>query len=175
MWLRKLSNSLEIVVNPLALVFKGGGMAVLAGMMFLTASDVCLRYVFNSPIPGAYEIITFMMGIIIPFAMIFTASKRAHIAIDLVIEHLPKRLQKILAVITTFLTFILFLLITWQAFYYIFEEYDAMLTSAVLLIPTWPFILLFFLAVVLLTAVVFIDFIQRLSEVSSKWTRSSSE
>ena len=172
MWLQKLGNSLEIVVRPLALVFKGGGMAVLAGMMFLTAADVGLRYVFNSPIPGAYEIIAFMMGIVIPFALVYTASKNAHIGVDLIIEHLPEKIQKILAIITTFFTFILFILITWQGYYYIFEEFEAKLTSAVLLIPTWPFILLFFLAGVLLSAVVFIDFIKRLLEVSSKWTHS---
>ena len=40
-------------------------MTVLAGMMFLTAADVILRYIFNRPVTGAYELIEFLMAILI--------------------------------------------------------------------------------------------------------------
>ena len=36
---------------------------LLASMMFLTAIDVALRYIFQRPITGTYEIIEFMMAI----------------------------------------------------------------------------------------------------------------
>ena len=47
---------LDKVVNPLSRVCHGIGSVILAFMMFITAADVCLRYFFNRPIMGAYEL-----------------------------------------------------------------------------------------------------------------------
>ena len=51
----------------------GAGIAVLAAMMTLTAADVCLRYLFNRPIMGAYELNEFMMAVFVGFSFAYTA------------------------------------------------------------------------------------------------------
>lgn len=172
MRLRKAGDTINIVAHPLSRALNVGAMVVLAAMMFLTATDVFLRYIFNSPIPGAYEIVEFMMGIIIPFALVSTASQRAHIGVDLVTGLLPRRLRKVIAIITTIMTFLIVIVITVESFYFIFEEYESNLTSSVLLIPVWPFLILFFLAWAILSLVFLVEAVQRLSEMNAKWTRS---
>lgn len=120
------------------------GIVILGAMMFLTAIDVILRYLFNRPVPGAYELTQFMMAIVVPFGIAYCAYVEGHVNVDLLITRFSKRIQTILGAITSFLSLGLFILITWQNIKYIKEQFDSKLTSAVLLIPVYPFV--FFVA-----------------------------
>lgn len=131
-----LSKSAAFLTNILLVVAS----TILALMMFLTATDVALRYVFSSPLPGAFELVEYMMAVLVPFALVFCAHQKAHIGVDLVIERLPKGTQKVIGWVTGLLTLILFLFMTWQSFFYVVEQYHSKLTSAVLLIPRYPFV-----------------------------------
>ncbi|MBW1801940.1 MAG: TRAP transporter small permease [Deltaproteobacteria bacterium] len=167
MGIKTFVNGFEKFIHPLSNLLLTIATCTLAAMMFLTATDVALRYVFNSPIPGALEIVEYMMGILIPFALVYTARQRAHIGVDLVIEHFSDRVRKIISIVTVFMTFVLFVLITWQGYYYIIEHYDSNLTSSVLYIPVWPFIILFTVGMAALTLVLLAEFLGSLSEVNS--------
>ena len=63
MWLNKVTKFLNRVVNPLVRFTKNVAAGILALMMFLTALDVLLRYIFNRPISGALEITEFMISV----------------------------------------------------------------------------------------------------------------
>jgi TRAP-type C4-dicarboxylate transport system permease small subunit len=140
MELKKASDFLNLLTRSAARVLLALGMVMLGAMMFLTAADVILRYLFNRPISGAYELIEYMMAIVVPFGIAYCAYQGGHVAVDLFLVRLPKRLQATIGTITSLLTLSLFILITWQNFLYIKEQYDSQLTSAVLLIPVYPFI-----------------------------------
>jgi TRAP-type transport system small permease protein len=114
--------------------------AVLALMMFLTATDVLLRYVFNRPLPGAYELVEYMMALIVPFSIVYCAEQKSHVAVDLIMDHMPRRFQKYAAIGVTLITLAFTVLITWQNILYIGETYASKVTSAVLLIPAYPFV-----------------------------------
>jgi TRAP-type C4-dicarboxylate transport system permease small subunit len=116
------------------------GMMMLGAMMFLTAADVILRYILNNPVPGAYEMIQYMMAIVVSFGVAYCAYQGGHVNVDFLVARFPKKVRGIIGMITSFLTFALFVLITWQNLIYIKEQYDSKLTSAVLLIPVYPFI-----------------------------------
>ena len=167
-----IADTLNRVAKPLSTLLLTIAAAVLAAMMFLTALDVALRYVFSRPLPGAFEVVEYMMAILVPFALVFTAHSKAHIGVDLVIEHLPKRAQAIINAMTTLLTFGLFVFMAWQSYHYIIEQYHSGMTSAVLLIPMYPFIATCTIAFAILCLVLFIDFLNYLSEGVSRWTRS---
>jgi TRAP-type C4-dicarboxylate transport system permease small subunit len=141
-------------------------------MMFLTFTDVLLRYVFNSPVPGATELIEFMMGIVVTFSVAYTAYKKSHISVDMVIERFPERAKKMIGCVTSFLTLVLFVLICWQTVFLIFEDYESNLESAVLYLPVYPFTAAVAVGLLILCVVVLGDFISRLGEVVSEWTRS---
>ena len=172
MGLKKGIDLLNRLNRPLVTMIKLIALWVLAGMMFLTFVDVLLRYIFNSPLLGAPELIEFMMAIVVTFSVVYCAYKKSHIAVDLIIVNFPDKTRKWLACITSFITLILFILIAWQAFYYIADEYSSRLTSPVLYIPVYPFIAAVAVGFVVICFVLLAEFLENLSEVVSKWTRS---
>jgi len=137
-------------------------------MMFLTATDVILRYIFNRPISGAYEVIEYMMAILIPFGLAYCALQGGHVSVDLLVSRFRKKIQLIISTITTLFCLILFVLITWQNVIYIKEHFEANLTSAVLLIPVYPFVAAVAIGSAALCLVLVLDFLNYLSEVVEK-------
>lgn len=172
MWLQKGGDLLAKLNRPLVVFIKYVALWLLAFMMFLTFADVLLRYVFNRPVPGATEIIEFMMGIVVTFSVAYTAHKKAHIGVDLVVERLPVKTRRVISCITNFLTLILFVLISWQTYLLIFEEYESKIVSAVLYIPVYPFIATVAVGLVILCLILIAEFLSLLGEVVSEWTRS---
>jgi len=117
------------------------GATTLALMMFLTALDVGLRYIFNRPLPGAFELVEYMMAIIIPFCIAYCAEQRGHVAVELILARFPKSIQGFVEALVTFVAMLFALIIAWQNILYIGEVYGSHLTSAVLLIPAYPFVI----------------------------------
>ena len=170
MWLQKVADFLTRFNRPLVAFVKYVAMWILAMMMFLTFADVLLRYVFNSPVPGATELIEFMMGIVVTFSVAYTAHKKAHISVDLLLMNFQKKTRKVIGVVTSFLTFGLFVLICWQTLILIIEDYRSTIISAVLYIPVYPFIATVTVGFVVLCLVLLAEFLGLLGEVMSEWT-----
>ena len=126
--------------------FITGILAVIAAtaltlMMFLTAADVLGRYFFNSPISGSMELVEYLMAIIVPFSIAYCALQKSHVAVDLIVDHFPKSLQKICHFFITIPSIGFILLISWQNYLSVFDVYDSKMTSAVLSIPAYPFVI----------------------------------
>ena len=172
MWLQRGTDILSRINRPLVSILKFGALWALSLMMFLTFADVLLRYVFNSPIPGAAELIQFMMGILVSFSVVYCAYKKSHISVDLLVENFPDSTKRVLECFMRLLALLLFLPIAWQSFVYISVEFHSGLVSPVLYIPVYPFIAIVAVAFVILCLTLLVDFLGLLSEVVSKWTRS---
>jgi len=109
-------------------------------MMFLTAADVTLRYVFNRPIPGSYELTEFLMAILVAFALAYTQVHKGHVSVDLVISRFPPRAQAVINTITIFFSLGIFAIITWRSIVYAGNvRLEGFVTSA-LDIPIYPFV-----------------------------------
>jgi TRAP-type C4-dicarboxylate transport system permease small subunit len=113
---------------------------VLALMMFLTATDVLLRYIFNKPLSGAFELVEYMMALIVPFSIVYCAEQKSHVAVDLIMDHLPHKFQRVVSIFMLLATISFAILMTWENIIYVRETYTTKVTSAVLLIPTYPFV-----------------------------------
>jgi TRAP-type C4-dicarboxylate transport system permease small subunit len=172
MWLQKVAGFLTKLNRPLVAFVKYVALWILAMMMFLTFTDVFLRYLFNSPVPGATELIEFMMGIVVTFCVAYTAHKKSHIGVDLLLVHLQERTRKLIGCVTSFLALILFVFICWQTILLISEDYHSNLESAVLYIPVYPFTATVAVGFVILCLVLLAEFLGLLGEVVSEWTRS---
>lgn len=172
MIVQRISGILNKTIRPVQKTFLALSAACLALMMFLTALDVGLRYIFNSPIPGALELVEYMMALIVPFALAITAFEKAHIGVELVMDRFPKRLRAVVACLTNLAVFTLYGLIGWQSFLYSFEQHDSGMTSAVLLIPQYPFVASMTAAFALLSLITLMHFLENLVEVCSRWPLS---
>lgn len=122
-------------------VLKWIGALFLALMMFLTAMDVACRYLFNNPISGAMELVEFMMAILIPFSIAYCAFCKSHVAVEFILEKMPTKVQNIVAFPMNLLTILFLLIISWQGVLYTVETYESKLTSSVLLIVAYPFVI----------------------------------
>jgi TRAP-type C4-dicarboxylate transport system permease small subunit len=139
-------------------------MVALAVMMFLTAFDVTLRKLANMPIQGAYELDQFMLAITISLGLAYCAVEKGHVTIDLLTSRLSKRTQGIINSITGLLTLIFVAIMTWQTFIYITMLARSGLTSTVLLIPVFPFVIIVTFGIALFSLVLLVNFLEFLVE-----------
>jgi TRAP-type transport system small permease protein len=147
-------------------------MAILGIMMFLTVVDVVGRYFFNRPVTGSYELIQFMMAILVSFGISYTAVEKGHVGVDLLTVKLTAKTRAIIACVTNLVGLALFALITWQGLLQARTLWSSGATSASLLIPVYPFIYLFCLGTLMFCLVIVKDFVESVTEVLQKWNRS---
>ena len=167
-WLSKAADLLNKVARPTSGVFHSVGAFVLVLMMMLTAADVILRKTMNLPIVGSYDLIVYMMAIVVAFGLAYCAVMQGHVKVDLVVEHFPRRVRAIIDSITAFLSMGLFSLITWQCFVQMKQLFASNVTSMVLLIPAFPFVGMVGAGSALLTLVLLAYFFDFLSQAVRK-------
>ncbi len=128
---------------PSRILAKLGAVALFA-MMLLTSVDVVCRYLFNSPIRGAFELTEFLVLILIFSFLGYTQSQKSHISVDLLFTRFPNRVQRIIGLLNHVVCLVLMILITWMAVDQGLELREVGEKSANLGIPKYPFA--FFLA-----------------------------
>jgi len=168
MWLNKTADALNRVVCRISGGLYIVGVSVLAALMFLTASDVTLRYVFNRPIKGSFDLTEFMMVVVVVFGIAHCGVMRGHVRVELVVERLPQRIQAIIDSVTGFLGFGLFSFITWQCFVYLKILIDSGLVSNILDIPVSPFVGVVGLGSAVYTLMLLVNFLESLSQVAKR-------
>jgi len=114
--------------------------AAIFSMMALTCADVFLRYFFRKPIPGTYEIVALLGAVAVSFAMAHTLAEKGHVAVSLIVQMFPKRLQGIVESFISIFGIILFGLITWQSVLYGIDCQRAGEVSMTLQLPFYPII-----------------------------------
>lgn len=115
-----------------------GGAAVVA-MMLLTCADVVLR-LFRLPVPGTYEMVSFLGTFVIAFSLAYTSLEKGHIAVEIFVERLPRRLQSAVEAAVSLIGAALFSLLTWQSLSYAADLRLSGEVSVTLTMPIYPFI-----------------------------------
>jgi C4-dicarboxylate transporter, DctM subunit len=108
-------------------------------MMVMTTADVLLRYIFNSPIPGNYELQPLLLVGVVFLAAASIQAKRSHIALDLVTSRLSKPNQLSIQLFSDLIFLIFAGLICWQ---YVLATQSAWVTKdyywGLVKFPLWP-------------------------------------
>lgn len=89
-----------------------GGMQWFAGltlcvMMVITLADIVLRR-FGHPVTGSYEIISFLGGIVVGFAIPATSLAKSHVFVDFILNKMPDAHQGVLQATTRIMGIFLF-------------------------------------------------------------------
>lgn len=113
--------------------------AAVVVMMLLTCADVLLR-LLRHPIPGAYELVGFLGTVIVSFSLALTSLSKGHIAVEIVVARLPRRVQTAIEAVTSMIGAALFALITWQSLIYALDMRQSGEVSVTLTMPIYPFI-----------------------------------
>ena len=113
--------------------------AAVVAMMLLSVADVILR-IFGRPIPGTYELVGFLGTTVVSFALAFTSIEKGHIAVELLFEKFPQRVQLAIESFGNLIGALLFGVIAYQAVLYAMDLKNSGEVSATLQMPAYPFI-----------------------------------
>ena len=101
------------VMNSLSSIFTVIGSAGILIIFVVTVADVVMNKIFNSPFPGATEIITSAMPISVFGFLLATQIKKRHITIDVIVSRLNGKWQIVLKFLAQGIGIYLFGLLTY--------------------------------------------------------------
>lgn len=148
-------------------------MLALLPMMLLTAVAVIGRSFFGWPIPGAVELSSYMLSVVILLGIAYTQQVKGHPTVTLFVARLPVRIQALLEVIMYFLSLVVAGIIVWVGWQAAFA-YGG-ITSDVLRIAQFPFRLLVPIGIFLFFLELLVDFITSLGRLFQKEQHSKGQ
>lgn len=89
-------------------------MLALVAMMLIIVADVFMRYAFNAPIPGTYDLVGILLAIMVFFGLARVISDRAEITIDIVDNLGSASLVRLLTLIAGFVALGILVFIFWS-------------------------------------------------------------
>lgn len=69
---------------------------LMAGLVLVTCIDVVGRYLFDSPLGGAFELTQVLLGALVFVALPLTTAAGAHVEVDLLVPLLPQAMMRVL-------------------------------------------------------------------------------
>jgi TRAP-type C4-dicarboxylate transport system permease small subunit len=168
MWAAKISAAMYDLLTPFSkvLIFLGG--ICLTAMMFLTASDVVMRYFFDSPIDGAFDITEYLMVIVFAFALPYCTIKKDHVKVDIFTSRFPKKVTILIDCLTTLISLVLFSTIAWQSLISSINQYNSKIVSSVMQIPRYPFYGLLFFGYLCFAIILLAELLALMAEAERK-------
>jgi TRAP-type C4-dicarboxylate transport system permease small subunit len=130
----------------------------IAAMLVFVFSDVILRY-FGYPTSGSNDIVQLLSIIAVALTMGYTQVLKRHPSTSFLVEKLSNRTQTIIATVTSFLSLITFVLLSWSSALlarHMWNHHEGTMTLG---IPLHPLILCISLGSVLMCLVIALDFI----------------
>lgn len=156
-------NNLNQKVMPVAQKFHSVSAYIVGFMSIPIFCDVLSRMVLNKSIPGVIEIEEFMMIFIVFLSLSHLQSQKEHVSIDLLFSRFPEWIQDLVTCFNNLVLFILFSLMEWQIILQVQKKMGEVSFS--LNIPISIFLGVAALGILLLIVVLFIDFLQSISNV----------
>ena len=165
MLLENSVRSLERFANPVSRLADSVGRVILALMVLLITLDVVLRYFFNRPIKGSYELVQFLLVLLVFLGLAYIQTKKGHVSVSLISAKLSRRQRSVVGSATYLLCLIIFSLISWRCILQAETLRVSGTSSDTLSIPNFPFMWLVAFGSVLLCLVFLIDFIRSVDGV----------
>jgi len=133
-------------------------------MMGLVVVNVAFRAVWQ-PILGTYEFTGFLAALTITFALAHCASKKGHIAITVIADQLPTRVQAVLDSFVAILGTVLYAVISWQSVNYAIHMIEIGEVSPATATPFYPFIFAVAFGLLMLALILLNDVIKSIGEI----------
>lgn len=128
----KSIRSVSLFSNNLASIF-------LFLLVMLVSAHVIGRYFFVLPVPGAVELIQYLMVCVGSLGFAYCAAQQEHVRVELFVERLPQGGRQFINFISLLLSFGIVALITWQSIMHAIDIWHSGSVSGVLKIPRFPF------------------------------------
>ncbi len=155
-------NILMVVISAILLI----------GMTFIVGTDITLRYVFYRPLGWVKEISEYILVALGFLVAAWILKDDGHVKMDLVINNVSRKTQTLMNLITSVISTIVVLVITFFSFRVIADFYRTKLvTPSVLEPPKWILLIPILLGSLLLA----IQFIRRTYGLIGRWKELSQQ
>ncbi len=131
-------------------------------LMFLSFSDVFLRYAFNLPISGTYEISGLMALVFISLSLAQTQIENGHIRVDILIHTLSSKKKVFLESFSRIVCLCISSVTSWQSFLYARSLAEVGEASQTEKIPFAPFAYIIAAGFAVLSLVLLVNLIDTL-------------
>ncbi|MDY6826558.1 MAG: TRAP transporter small permease [Bacillota bacterium] len=111
-------------------------------LMFLTVADVIMRSFLNQPIGGSYELTSVLLTFIVFYAVGHAQHYRDHVVIDVLYDRLPFRGKRFISYLSSIIYLIITAIMCYVVFFYSQQLIATNATTAILKIPHWPVVVL---------------------------------
>ena len=111
-------------------------------MMILTFVDVIGRYLLNKPVPGAAELISFLLAVSLFAGLAIVSGENRHITVTLFQSVLDRRMQRLRIIIVRAFSILTMALIAAELFRHTWRMIEFGRATIVLDWPLWPMTLL---------------------------------
>lgn len=156
-------NPVLKVMRKIVDIFNVIAVAGLLFLMVLTFLNVILRYLFNAPITGTYEMTRMGMILLTPSIAVTTLAKQ-NIWVDVLTSHFNRVGQMIVDAITLPTSVVIMGLIAWQAYVMILKSYAKGTHFTTILLYEWPFRIVFFIAMTMATLAAIVFTVERMMQ-----------
>lgn len=137
----RLGQSAEKIVTRIVTAAGMASTVLLIIMMMLTVTDVFLRYLFDQPIKGSIELTEYIMVCVGTLGLAWCALQGAHIKVELIVSKFSQRTQKYIDSFNYILLIAVSGIIASQTFMRAGTVRRLGVSSAMLEIPQYPFLL----------------------------------
>lgn len=126
------NNGLERVLSA------AGGLMILL-LTLLVPLDVFMRYVFNSPIAGLYELSELLLVGMVYLSITYVQANKGHVIIDILFTKIPPAPRKALTAFNFLLCIGISFVMTWRTGFLAWQAWDTQdYTSGLVQWPLWP-------------------------------------
>ena len=101
-------------------------------------------------------------AVIVALALAYTSVERGHIAVELLVDRLPRRAQALIEGAGSIVATGLFAVLAWQSQIYARDLLESGDVSLTLGIPTWPFVICLTFGCAMLSLVLLLDGLRQL-------------
>lgn len=111
---------------------------VLVGVMILVALDVALRYMFASPLFGAFEVVEFVLVIIVMLAIPYCTATDGQIRVDVLDPHLGPKGKLLSQVATSLVSLTVLIFLCYRTVLKAMDAFKYGDATPILGLPKWP-------------------------------------
>ena len=166
--LKKIAGFLDRLLYRISEMSRLVGGIILGGMILFIVADVASRYILNQPFPFSLELVERLLSIVVFFGLILCTARKGHVVLGVLVDKVSLRIQLTINSIVYFLSTAMFAVITWRLFVHVIQTKEIGTVTSILRIPHYPFILLVALSSVLITLLLFSQFVHYIKEVVSE-------
>jgi len=168
MALKEKIGRINLLISYPIRIGKWVAMVALAMALLLITANTVMRYLFNSPIKGAEEVVELMMVLIVFLSLAYASTKGSDIAVTTLASRFPPRVWLVLGSIFYFASAAIVGLIAWRGIWGGIEMWRVGEETGVLQILIFPFLWVLAFGTAVLFLKLLVDFISFLLGVTKR-------